>query len=64
MESVDEQTGKVVPKGDTEALIQALAQLREEPSKREACLEKSRQYDKNDRFLDYLKLYRELLEEK
>jgi len=63
VESVDEKTGRVVPKGDTQALMQAIAQLRREPLKREDCLEKSRQYDKNDRFLDYLKLYEELLEE-
>ena len=63
VESVDEKTGKVVPKGDTDALIQAIKELREEPSKREFCLEKSKQYDKNDRFLDYLELYKELLEE-
>jgi len=63
VESVDEATGKVVPKGDTDALIKAIAELRSEPSRRNACLEKSKQYDKNDRFLDYLKLYKELLEE-
>lgn len=63
VESVDEATGKVVPKGDTNALIAAIEELRAEPSRREACLAKSRQYDKNDRFLDYLKLYKELLEE-
>lgn len=63
VESVDESTGKVVPKGDVEALIEAIGELRREPQKREACLARSRRYDKNDRFREYLSLYRELLEE-
>lgn len=49
-------------KGDIEELIQAVSELRAEPDKKEACLLKAAQYDKNDRFQDYLKLYRSLLE--
>ena len=63
VESVDEETGRIVPKGDTDALEEAIRDLRSEPSKREACLARSRQYNKNERFQDYLKLYQELLEE-
>lgn len=64
VESVSEDTGKVVPKGDLEALILAIQAMREEPSKKEACLRRASQYDKHERFREYLKLYRELLEEK
>lgn len=63
VESVDERTGKVVPKGDTEALLQAIEELRREPSKRADCLRKAAEYDKHDRFQEYLELYQELLEE-
>lgn len=62
VESVDEGTGKIVPKGDTEALLSAVLALREEPSKREACLSRAAGYNKDDRFREYLRLYRELLE--
>lgn len=63
VESVDPSCGKIVPKGDTEALLQAVLAMKEEPGKRKACLEKAAGYDKNDRFRDYLTLYRSLLEE-
>ena len=48
---------------DSRYFIQAVSELRAEPDKKEACLLKAAQYDKNDRFQDYLKLYRKLLEE-
>lgn len=63
VESVDGSCGKIVRKGDSAALLQAIQELRKEPSKREACLQKAAQYDKNDRFREYLHLYRDLLEE-
>ena len=62
VESVDASCGKIVPKGDIEALIQAIEELRGEPDKKEACLRRAAGYDKDDRFQDYLKLYRSLLE--
>lgn len=64
VEAVDESTGKIVPKGDTERLIQAIKDLRREPPGREACLKKAAGYKKEDRFREYLILYRELLEER
>lgn len=63
VESVDESCGKVVPKGDVEALEAAVKAMRSEPDKREACLAKASHYDKNERFQDYLKLYAKLLHE-
>lgn len=62
VESVDESTGKIVPKGDTEKLLQAIRELWGEPSKRMACLKKAEGYNKDDRFREYLMLYREVLE--
>lgn len=64
VESVDESCGKIVPQGDTDALQQAIETLREEPDKTQSCLMKASNYDKNDRFREYLTLYRKLLEEK
>lgn len=64
VESVDEETGKIVPRGDTEKLIEAVKELRGEPSRRAACLSKAAGYNKEDRFREYLILYRELLEER
>ena len=63
VESVDERTGKIVPKGDTKGLLRAIEELRREPDKKEACLKKAGEYNKDDRFREYLALYRELLEE-
>ncbi|MDO4269192.1 MAG: glycosyltransferase [Eubacteriales bacterium] len=63
VESVDASCGKIVPKGDTDALVRAIEELRREPDKREACLSRASHYDKNDRFREYLALYRKLLEE-
>ena len=62
VESVDASCGKIVPRGDTEGLLRAIEELRREPDKKDGCLKKASGYDKNDRFQDYLKLYRRLLE--
>lgn len=56
-ESIREDCGRVVPKRDTKALLQAVLQERQDPKNREACLKRAGQYDKNDRFLEYIKLY-------
>ena len=63
VESVDETCGKVVPKGDIDALEAAVKAMRAEPDKRTACLTKASHYDKNERFQDYLRLYAKLLHE-
>ncbi len=64
VESVDENTGKIVTKGNIEGLLKAIEELRGEPSKEAACLKKAEEYNKKDRFREYLNLYRELLEER
>lgn len=64
VESVDVSCGKIVPRGDTEALISAVEEMRREPDKKEACLKKAAEYDKDERFQDYLKLYKSLLEKR
>ena len=59
-ESLDEACGRVVPKRDTEALVQAILEEKEHPKKREDCLRKAEQYEKYDRFQEYVELYHRL----
>lgn len=59
-ESLDESTGRVVPKGDTDALVEAILQEKAAPKKREDCLKRAEQYDKYDRFQEYVELYHRL----
>lgn len=62
VESVDETCGRVVPKGDPEALKQAVLELKNNPISREACRNRALRYDKYERFSEYVRLYRELKE--
>ncbi len=62
-EAVDEQTGKVVEKGDMEGLKTAIEQILEKGKDhyRQLCRKRAEQlFDKNDRYNDYLKLYEKL----
>lgn len=59
-ESLDESCARVVKKGDLEALLQAVLQEQKEPKTREACLKRAEQYEKEDRFQEYVELYHEL----
>lgn len=69
-EIIDEETGWVVNKGDVEAIAQCIKNVAnesaEETEKRKSkCRERAvRQYNKDDRFKDYIELYKELLNEK
>lgn len=57
-ESVDDSCGKVVAKGDYEALVDAIVQtVVVRPFSKEACVKKAQSYDKKERFKEYLKLY-------
>lgn len=62
VESVDESCGRVVEKGNIEALEAAVREFRGKEKPREACLQKASHYDKNERFQDYLRLYAKLLQ--
>ena len=57
-ESVDDSCGKVVPKGDYEALVDAIIQtVVTRPFTKEDCVKKAQSYDKKKRFKEYLNLY-------
>ena len=62
-ESISENTGSVVEKGDYEALKQAVMDICEKGKEtfQDACVEASQSYDMNARFNDYVDLYEELL---
>lgn len=59
-ESLDESCGRVVSKGDMDGLVQAVLQEQAQPKHRADCLKKSEQYEKYDRFQEYVKLYHSL----
>ncbi len=62
-ESVTDQTGVVVEKGDYEALKAAVIAVCENGKEAytDACLESAKKYDMNARFNDYVDLYEEIL---
>jgi glycosyltransferase involved in cell wall biosynthesis len=63
-ESIDEQTGIVVPKGDLIKLKNAVLEILSKPKStfRHLCRERAIKYfNKNDRYEDYISLYKELL---
>lgn len=63
VESVDEECGKVVPKGDINLLREAIEFICTHQNKYRKCVEKAKQYDKKDRFEEYMNLYQKVYEE-
>lgn len=59
-ESLNESCGRVVPKGDMDALLKAVLLEKDEPKKKEDCLKQAEQYEKYDRFQEYVELYHRL----
>ena len=57
----DETCGSVVDVNDIDAMEREIRRICEErPYTREACLARAKQFDMNDRFKEYLKLYKEV----
>jgi glycosyltransferase involved in cell wall biosynthesis len=63
VESVDEECGVIVPKGDIDGLKTAIEQVCTHPDHYSKCIEKSRKYNKDDRFEEYINLYKKAYEE-
>ena len=59
-ESLDEFCGRVVPKGDVDALVRAILEEKAHPGKKEDCLRRAELYEKYDRFQEYVELYHRL----
>lgn len=64
VESVDEECGMIVPKGDVFALKEAIEYVCTHPDKYNTCQEKANKYNKYDRFEEYMNLYRKVYEDK
>lgn len=64
-ESVDERTGFVVEQGNLEQMLDAIQHITKNGKEYyfNACIEKSKNYDMNERFNDYVNLYEELLKQ-
>ena len=63
-EIVDETCGAVVNKDDTDGLIEKIIKIRNDrPFTEEACVLRSKQFDCNKNFAEYIKLYKGLIKE-
>lgn len=61
VESVDENTGLIVDQGDLDGLVSAVKSLAVKNFSAEACLKRSKLYDKEERYSDYVSLYTSLM---
>ena len=64
-ESITEKTGRTVDKGDLEGVVKAVGELERELSSdrealKKACVERSKDYDKRDKYKVYYELYKEI----
>ncbi|MBE6564447.1 MAG: glycosyltransferase [Ruminococcaceae bacterium] len=57
-EMLDETCGSVVPCGDVDALEKEIIRIcTDKPYSKEACIQKAKEFDKNERFKEYIALY-------
>ena len=59
-EIVTDEVGEVVPLHDVDALADSVRRLCQEPKDSKACRERAAEYDMNDRFGAYLRLYEKM----
>ena len=61
-EIIDNNTGVVVEQGDIDGLVQAIDNMKEKPLSSEKCRTRAlERFDKEQRFMDYIHLYEELV---
>ncbi len=64
-ETVDETCGSVVAKNDIDAMEKEIIRICEtKPYSREACLERAKKFDKNDKFKEYIDLYEAIMDDR
>lgn len=64
-EAINDKTGVVVPKGDIKGLVTAIQGLKNNPLSSDVCRKRAVElFDKEERFMDYIRLYDELLKGK
>lgn len=61
-ECIDESCGRVVEKGDIDGLVRAIQIIKENPINQEACVARAQLFNKDDKYLEYLSLYRQMLQ--
>ena len=64
-ESVDDKTGIIVEQGNLGQMLDAILRVTNNGKEyySNACIEKSKKYDMNARFNDYVNLYEEILQQ-
>lgn len=61
-ESISEKCGVVVEKGNAEKLYEAIIKIKKKNVKEEDCIKKSKDYDKNNKYKEYIELYMKIIE--
>lgn len=59
-ESLAEQTGVVIPRGDFETLVKAIRKTVKTPEVQAACIARGREFDRKEKFSEYIRLYERL----
>ena len=61
VEIIDEYCGQSVKRNDIDALIKGIADIRNSPYERDACIRRSKNFNMSDKFQEYIALYDEIL---
>ncbi len=61
-EALNESCGLITKEKSAKGIYDALLELKRHPLRREDCLKRGREYDKNKRFEEYIALYRKMIE--
>ena len=61
-ESIDGSCGMITKEKSAKGIYEALLELQRNPKDREKCAKKGKEYDKKIRFLQYIQLYKELMQ--
>ena len=61
VEIIDEYCGQSVKRNDIDALIKGIADIRNIPYERDACIRRSKNFNMSDKFQEYIALYDEIL---
>lgn len=60
-EAIDDECGDIVEKDNILELIKSIEKVINKKIKKEICINKSKKFNKNDKFLEYIELYKDIL---
>lgn len=63
-ESINKSVGEVIEKGNMNALINAIAAMKKKRVKSESCISHAQNFNKDNKFVEYIALYEKMLEVK